>query len=753
MKLDTTYKTRTVALTLLLVVGVFIAGSLISGCTDTLDGERFENQAPIVYFANIPPEDQTFSRNPLIYYFGTDRDGLIDFYRYHVALAVEVDTFPSELAYINSVSKDDWVYVDVDPASAEPQTRQAIPLRADTTNPVRNFVEQYVFLQGFDMEGLGSEIAVRRFSRNDNPPTTIVLDFRSSDPFVNAESPGGIVTGVRLAWQAEDPIDYPSDPPPFQFQWRLYGPYDIDTKEEIMNRFALDVFQTNDGFVYLPDETLFVCDTTFDESLVVNCDTFVIGTDEPPAFLGTKERFLNVADTAFALNPEFNKVEDSSCVDDPDNPGVCTPWTFRTSDTLYNVFKDDVSDTTIQKRFIFWIRSRDDALVPDPTPDFDTLSVIDPKFERDIFIFDMTQISQPPPATRIVENFFPTDSDGVVLATPTIYDFFEEYINGWNSTVVFEPKDFAFRRGAFSNGLPLKLLLQHKVVIIYNDAVVSSSLLDDKYAGPLWKAIDAGVNAWMMGRAPIFGSQQEVENPNISALFSGQGLNYSFYFAVNRFLYSGWFSHAFYDISDGRFGSSPAFHVQDCLGAYSLDESRWPNLEYDPDLVRDRYNWLAFGRIDFYRPDLPFLPEINWAEARFGAEVMYLYKSFYGSRGASHPLGYQTRTEFDYNMEGAPVGHRFNSGLFRTVHFCFTPFALEQSTPEEKADLQMLFSDILTYLYDPSITVPVSEIRYPGSSVKTSVSEARARYWQRADEQTLKDGGIISEDALRNLRR
>ena len=97
---------------------------------------------------------------------------------------------------------------------------------------------------------------------------------------------------------------------------------------------------------------------------------------------------------------------------------------------------------------------------------------------------------------------------------------------------------------------------------------------------------------------------------------------------------------------------------------------------------------------------------------------------------------------------GAPFGHRFNAGLFRTVHFMFTPYTLYQDE-----DLDELFHVVLDFLYDPSITAPVSSIRYEDSKFKTSVSEARKRYWQRCDEQTLEDGKEISAEALRNLRR
>ena len=130
---------------------------------------------------------------------------------------------------------------------------------------------------------------------------------------------------------------------------------------------------------------------------------------------------------------------------------------------------------------------------------------------------------------------------------------------------------------------------------------------------------------------------------------------------------------------------------------------------------------------------------------------MYLYKSPYRSRGATHPMGITEPIQglfFDYNFEGAPFAHRYNSGLFKTVHFCFTPYALEQNE-----NTQALFNNVMNYLYDPSTVSPVSEIRYNDAAVKLSVAEQRARYWKRCDMETLEEGGILSREAMENLRK
>jgi len=752
MKMIPTDSAKSVVLTVLSVaILVMTLGVFLTGCTDSLDGEVNENQRPLCYFANIPPEGQNFSRNPVVYWYGTDVDGLIDQYRYHIATQTDVGVLAPE-DYIMAVADSDWVYIDVNPSESDPQTQQSVPLIADTANPVLGFVSQWVFLQAYDMEGAGSDITFRLFSRNDNPPTTDILDFSSSNPFVNAPERGGVVTGIRLTWQAEDEIDYPADPPPFEFQWRLYGPYTETEIDEVYTDYIRPVFQTNDGFVLEEGETLFVCDTTFVDSIPeIVCDTFEISRfSPPPSFLGSMDTILVVNDPNF-ISSDYNHVELASCLRDPDclaslpsdgSPEDCPcigEWVMDTNDTLYNVFKEEESDTTIQMKFIFWIRSRDDASVPDPTPAFDTLSVINPKFERDIAVLDFGPLFAAIGERRYLA---PEYMNGV---------WWENRIKIWDSSIVFDAsRDFiTAKRAPYTSGIPLVELLQHKMLILYNDATVDATILNRKYGDRIWKAIDAGVNVWVTARCPVYGSPGSNQNPDVPFLATSGGPQYSFYFRVNRMTFSGWLNHAI-----GQ--TAPVFNTQDCMGTYSLypdptdDRYTGPDLFYDSARVRTLINW-RLGPFDGFDPDMPWLPEVNWAEAGIGAEVMYLYRSAYSLTGSSHPLGVQQLipgVPFDYNMDGAPVGHRFNAGLFKTVHFNFTPYTLYQDST-----LDELFHVVLDFLYDPSIGEPVSSIRYEDSPMKASVSEQRMRYWQRCDERTLEDGKELSAQALRNMRR
>jgi hypothetical protein len=84
-------KNRLIAAAVLFVIALLpLSLLMISGCASKLEGEEFANLAPEVGFINSPPESTNFSRNSVIYWWGTDRDGIIDYFRYHVAMVTEL---------------------------------------------------------------------------------------------------------------------------------------------------------------------------------------------------------------------------------------------------------------------------------------------------------------------------------------------------------------------------------------------------------------------------------------------------------------------------------------------------------------------------------------------------------------------------------------------------------------------------------------------------------------------------------------
>ncbi len=680
----------------------------LAGCTDTLDGKIYTNQKPIVNFANIPPEGGRFSRNEVVYWYGTDPDGLIDYYRYYIAKVSEIGlTAPED--YILTVPDTDWTYIDVDSAQDNPQTENVIPLVADFDDPVNTYVSQWVFLQAFDMEGLGSDIVFRLFSRNDHPPVARILPIPSSRlPFVNDTAAGGIVTGVKLAWSGSDRLDYPEgDWPPFEFEWRLYGPYDDPAFKNVIGSFVRPTLVTIDGRVFEEGETAVFCDTIYGDSVIIECDSQVV-CDTTKVAWGRLVKKLCIDDEGFINNPAFNKLVDCSCNDDPspDDPTDCIdPWVLNTSDILYDVYKYAQFDTTVQMWFLFWIRCRDDAFVADLVPTFDSFTVIDPRHEREVAVIDFSGN----PTKKVV---FPEETLRVA--------YWEEAISNWRPDIDFNTT--GIRTEGISpdylnplkkeQGAPLAMMLKHKVLILYDDKMEANF---DKYSHNIYKAIDAGVNVWATWRVPMRPYGDAAIIP----------YNYLRYFGVGRIAYSNWYNHALAGCREVE--GYEAFRSEDFSGAYAIDSLEWPNLDIDTARLHNLFQWASYPKYDSclgFMPEHPGFPEVNWSirVPSRPTEVLYLYKSLYG---ADHPEGDM------YNMEGNPVAHKLSTTQFRTVHFNFTPIPFQQDS------MQKVINNVLDWLYPSDLPSPTSKIRYPDATVRLSASQARERYWQRCEEKAL----------------
>ena len=142
---------KTVKLTFAIIaLGGLLAALLLSGCAKKLEGTAYENQKPVVWFVNVPPESARSSVNPIVNWYGQDRDGQIDFYRYIVvredimddSLGVpgavlteeQVQTFVED--YLPSMPDSLWTRLLVRADSTDPHTSNVIPMSAEISNPV-----------------------------------------------------------------------------------------------------------------------------------------------------------------------------------------------------------------------------------------------------------------------------------------------------------------------------------------------------------------------------------------------------------------------------------------------------------------------------------------------------------------------------------------------------------------------------------------------------------------------------------------
>jgi hypothetical protein len=460
--------------------------------------------------------------------------------------------------------------------------------------------------------------------------------------------------------------------PTFEFEYRLYGPYTDSAVSLVESQFVVEVFITNDGSMFRKgmSSRYIICDTIWLPGGIrqISCDTILIDTLEGSTWFGRLDTLFDVDAPAFANNPAFNRLAAFSW-DDGD------VWTTVTSDSLYNLFTSQPSDTTQVGSFIFWVRARDpvDSTVLDLTPAFRELKAIDPRFERDVLV-----------------AYTSNSSDENRVRGDTVKVFWDRAINTWieNSgllgSVHFDPvQDYKQDLSIVLYDSMLYAALGHKVVVVCQDACVSGhwSYQTNLYDGAI-RAIESGTHVWAAARVPYgihsIGSIHQVHPV---------GASYQYFFGVDTVVFSGW-SEGFYNTNGGYGYGLP--RIEDFVGAVSADTERWPNLVVDTALLHPRYNWegsldpLLFPFYPFL-PEIGALPEVGWVKPTEDAEIMYFYKSLYGPVQPIHP---------NRSYDGLPVMHRLDRGTFRTVHSCFTPISLEETMAQQMID------SVLTWLYE-----------------------------------------------------
>jgi hypothetical protein len=664
---------------------------------------------------------------------GQDIDGQVVMFRYVVLTENDIInnwddalTAPLEDSTIQRFVDDDsglalfpdtlWTVLVVNPEEGDPKTSNIVPMSAELSDPVNTLVRQFVFVQAYDEEGAGSLVAFRAFLRNDNPPDTRIIGFLGG-PFINAPEPTGSIHGVFMRWLGSDIVDYPTDPPPFEFEWRLYGPYfehddtTIDsTWDRIQANFIKEVFVTTDARVFRKGEghTFDDCDTTYVDSIqVVTCSTIYVDDIESANIYGNLDTIFDIDDPAFATSDEFNRIAATSF-----EPSTGLPWTFDQQDIIFDVYEDEPSDTTQEQFYLFWVRSRDDALVPDLTPAFESFTVIDPQYERDVGVADLQ---------------FSFTINGRLR--PNARTFWVEVLGDWAAnagiTINYEDTvDYMIGSVARGIGISLRQMLARKILILVNDDVTPGLMSNPTFAEDVFIAIAAGVNTWVVGRNHIFGGEGAPYNcgywPTLPPVLSG---NFDRIFGIQQMVYSGWSGFCYGVIPGFPFGT----RIEDFLGTLTFDETNWPALTIDTAALHANYTWTGgppFQWID----TVAAMPEVNWVIRSPGTEALYLYRSFYGSR---HPLGVFDGCDFRY--QGRPVGIRWNRGVYRTAYFMFGVYGLERST------FQTAANSMLDWMYSRYMPPSASASSNSAPLHPISKSELRRMYFEIMEDRALRD--------------
>ncbi|MEZ5358316.1 MAG: hypothetical protein R3F48_05750 [Candidatus Zixiibacteriota bacterium] len=632
-----------------LVIAVLVALTVMMtlvGCEPDRKGTALENQAPIIGIVNTPPDEADFSRNPELNWYATDIDGYISFFRH----AVIVDTLlkingivvtPEE--YIAQAADDmyDWdtLIVDLD----HPQSSATINLFADTLDPVNTFISQYFFVQACDDQGAMSEIAFRKYSRNNHYPNT---HHRSGDLFINALNANSAANGISVSWDGADSTDWGRTDPPLEFEWRLYGPYATDA----------DVYvnMVQEDCVYDPTSGTYInCRNVFVLDIDAIADTMYVDPgDDRPA--------IPVAQPiAHSKGPNF--------ANDPNDT-----WVTETETTIYNVFKGLNLQNTSQYKFVFWVRARDDGYVPDPTPSFSMFNVIEALFERDVAVIDETVYN------RNAGRWCPRHMDSVVF-------MFNDYIHESGYTSFDTMQDLFYTTGQKSYfvensiaGAPFTVIdaLSHKVLILHKDMLMNGiSFEPNATVYTVFLGLAQGATSWVFSR--------NITSQNQAAIIPGtiQNMNATFtsFFGVNQVGVEA-FNHYTLSTAAPDFWIRNPIFLEEFIGAYPA-HSEYPLVEllYSDSLAGETTSrldsmyvlWSEFiGRAH----KLQGMPMVGVAYKSQIATPLFLYYSRLGESSIYH---------------GKVCAVRAASNDTRTACFLFPPLAMDPEPMQETFQLTL----------------------------------------------------------------
>lgn len=677
---------------------LFLSLYILGGCSKDIKGPPRVNIPPTVDFVNIPVEGAKFSTDTTIYWYGTDVDGFIKYFKLAVVESTIVGSDP--LAYLNRTPEDSVPWKILDVQLDNPNTKQKVKMSADVRDPVRKYVASYVFLQAVDNLGAKSSPVSRMFLKNNHFPDTwlsLKQDIRVSVrdqiaiPFVNAKSASGVNQGIRVGFVALDKIDYPRNPPPFDFQWKLFGPYDSLEMNTIKQNYVQSIFLDNYGDIYHKGDSFITSikiDTTIDTTAIppdttIRSDTTKVLVDNIKAGSGFGVWSPYFYDTL--LPPDLNRLVEESY-----NPLTNDPWISDEEVSIYDVFRKQqlppAADTTRLAYFVIWCQSRDDSKVEDPVPAFTWVSAIEPKYERDVIIVDATNYGLIDGGNfnwpkmpgidwgrQVIDtiNGVPDTSTFTWRDWPTtVKEVYGKLINGrkpgsFDSENLLPPVKICIDSNCSTyriiqytrykctqdyfaiaplvgvtelgvSTITLRDILKHKMILIIKDTPWGQIDFDQSLEGQyIRKAVNAGMSAWSMVRNPFadyFDWFQGVRNvPTFYALAFGVQL-------MNNTAWEGFATYSNTRAGWEQYGENGQIRIEDFVGAQSLLRGQFPDIMIDTALLEDRYVWypgLKLFNFPFRWPSdgkmiTGAYPEVDFVVKLYGAEPLYSYVSKYG---------------------------------------------------------------------------------------------------------------------------
>jgi|GEM_PF-5284230 len=595
------------------------------GLKCNVNGNRPANLPPSVSFANIPNEGTTFTNQPLVHWFGKDLDGYVAQYQYVVFKASQIQLLDYDADSILGVEPGFIAFLKSIPPD---QWEDSLTKIGKTLASMGEEIVKPVKLVTQSGSGQTQDRITLFASKN---PADVILQFL----FLRAVDNANAVSDVknRKFFRTNNPPNTKIDFNNLEVYYSLS-----------------DSTRTWKGINIAWGGTDSIDYPTGDAPLEFFWELFYLGA--------------NSADT---LNPDTtNPVAVSFDPDDGDK------WVTTKTTVL--------PTGLITGYYMFRVRSRDDAFIPDPTPARSIFYVVKPTFEKNVLLVDITT---------------PFSGQTGVVVDPFIYR--PVYLNILAAAgYPLNPEDIVVNSSAIAFPSD-QLLSRYKLVIVVNQDKYSG--VSDSLGKHLIKYLNVGGEVWITGVYDFTTNGTFTEEKGargvkrfpdeLTRAFSVGELGYNSTLGGDYCGLEGYFMPAWEDLADSNkciggtdcapnYQNWPVFpegRNEEFIGASSLLPSPWPSIleldtanvklasTYDADkkiLLSDKLPRISYAVISSIHPRFPDLAP---------AEAIYLVNSAYGPSPVT--------------MHGKPAIVRYQGPTFRTAVCTFPLFYIKMDQSVE----------------------------------------------------------------------
>ncbi len=600
---------------------VFFSGLLFYNCSK-ITGKRPANMAPEIAFANIPPDSSTVSTQPTVYWFGKDIDGYVAEYQYVVVTDSQIAALGLTLEGFKNILHSFGGFNWVPSCS----------LWADS------------------LEKLG-EARIRGISlvteRGQGETNAQIQLFASPDSTVFIKQ--------YIFLRAVDNLGLPSD----STLYRLFSRNNHAPNTKILN------FKENEKEVQYS-----LAETTATWKGIIIAWSGSDSADYPRA-QPTFEYYLEL----------YGPFGDTTQIDrnnpDPNKLVYDTAWVTWTSAILPGPLETGY--------YLFRVRARDDALIPDPTPATTVFLVIRPTFDKDILVMDLTFYVPAPFGYEL-------DSAKVRIAYQNIFAGALHPISDADYIRV-PPRE--------------SLLSQYRMIVLINQDLSPNSPSETTYS-QIAKYLSVGGKLWLIG----------INNFNVVASFptiKDLETNYrrepkwSYFMGFNYCgIKEAYLAHW---VSVGDSEQCPplspaceeiphdaAFYKsrnEEFIGADPLlSDYEYPTLEIDTVKIK-ALTTKKSGKVLIFDYELP---GVDYNTIRVGsppAEALYLFRSF---RGSSSPLhGKPCAIRYSGPLWGPlypDPGPNCDKYIYKTAEFTFPLFYINEIQASSLISMMLQWFDL-----------------------------------------------------------